>query len=96
MDDEISTQLFCHSLDSWLRLLLRLVKVLLEFGLSSWGLRLAATSRDCRQSVGLADLGMDQMVLSTSQLLSVVFFRVFCEFSEGWVCHLEGCATMIS
>jgi len=42
MDDEISTQLFCHSLDSWLRLLLRSVKVLLEFGLSG----LAA--RDCR------------------------------------------------
>ena len=34
MGDEISIYLFCHSLDSRLRLLLRLVKVLLEFGLS--------------------------------------------------------------
>ena len=34
MDDEISINLFCHSLGLWLRLLLRLVKVLLEFGLS--------------------------------------------------------------
>ena len=50
MDDEISIQLFCHSLDSWLRLLLRSVKVLLEFGLSG-------------HAVGEADLVMDQMVL---------------------------------
>jgi hypothetical protein len=42
MDDEISIQLFCHSLDSWLRLLLRSVKVLLEFGLSGHA------ARDCR------------------------------------------------
>ena len=34
MGDEISIHLFCHSLGSRLRLLLRLVKVLLEFGLS--------------------------------------------------------------
>ena len=34
MDDEISINLFCHSLGSRLRLLLRLVKGLLEFGLS--------------------------------------------------------------
>ncbi len=34
MDDGISVHLFCHSLDSRLRLVLRLVKVLLEFGLS--------------------------------------------------------------
>ena len=34
MDDEISIHLFCHSLGSRLRLLLRLVKVLLEYGLS--------------------------------------------------------------
>jgi hypothetical protein len=32
MGDEISIHLFCHSLGSRLRLLLRLVKVLLEFG----------------------------------------------------------------
>ena len=37
MEDEISIHLFCHSMDSRLRLLLRLVKVVqlvLEFGLS--------------------------------------------------------------
>ena len=43
MDDEIlvSIQLFCHSLDSWLGLLLRSVKVLLEFCLSGHA------ARDC-------------------------------------------------
>jgi hypothetical protein len=30
MDDEISIRLFCHSLDSQLRLLLRLMKVFLR------------------------------------------------------------------
>jgi hypothetical protein len=34
VDDGISIHLFCHSLDSRLRRLLRLVKVLLEYGLS--------------------------------------------------------------
>jgi hypothetical protein len=34
MDDRISNHLFCYSFDSRLRLLLRLVKVLLEYGLS--------------------------------------------------------------
>ncbi len=35
MDDGISIRLFCHSLDARLRLLLlRLIKVLLEYGLS--------------------------------------------------------------
>ena len=53
MDDAISILLFCHTLDSRLRQLLRLMKVLLEFGLS----RHAA--RDC----GLAGLGIDLMVL---------------------------------
>ena len=48
MGDEISIHLFCHSLGSRLRLLLRLVKVLLEFGHSGHG---------------LADLGMDLMAL---------------------------------
>jgi hypothetical protein len=33
-DDEISIHLFCYSIDSLLRLWLRLVKVVLEFGLS--------------------------------------------------------------
>ena len=42
MDDEISILLFCHSLGSWLRLLLGLVNVLLEFGLSGHA------ARDCR------------------------------------------------
>ena len=43
MGDEISIYLFCHSLGSQLRLLLRLVKVLLEYGLSgqpAWDCRL--------------------------------------------------------
>ena len=34
MDIEISIDMFCHSLSLRLRLLLRLVKVLLEFGLT--------------------------------------------------------------
>jgi hypothetical protein len=42
MDDAISILLFCHSLDSRLRLLLRLMKILLEFGLSGHA------ARDCR------------------------------------------------
>ncbi len=42
MDDAISILLFCHSWDSRLRQLLRLMKVLLEFGL------LGHASRDCR------------------------------------------------
>jgi hypothetical protein len=41
MDDAISILLFCHSSDSRLRLLLRLMKVLLEFGLAEH------TARDC-------------------------------------------------
>ena len=42
MDDAISILLLCHSLDSRLRPLLRLMKVLLEFGLSGHA------ARDCR------------------------------------------------
>jgi hypothetical protein len=42
MDDEISIHMFCYDLVSQLRLLLRLVKVLLEFGLSGHA------ARDCR------------------------------------------------
>ncbi len=34
MDDGISIHLFCHSLDARLRLVLRLLNVLLEYGLS--------------------------------------------------------------
>ncbi len=54
MDDGMSMNLFFHSLDSWLRLLLRLVKVLLEYGLSG----------HAAESVGLAGLGTNRMVLS--------------------------------
>ena len=39
MDDQISTHLFCHSLGSRLGLLLGLVKVLLEDGLSDHAAR---------------------------------------------------------
>ena len=39
MDDQISTHLFCHSLGSRLGLLLGLVKVLLEYGLSDHAAR---------------------------------------------------------
>ena len=42
MDDEIPIDFFCHSLGSRLGLLLRLVKVLLEYGLSGHA------ARDCR------------------------------------------------
>ncbi len=55
MGEEISIHLYCHSLRSLLRLLFRLVKVLLEFGLSVHAAALG--------TVGLADLGMDLMVL---------------------------------
>ena len=57
MGDEISIHLFCRSLGSRLRLLLRLVKVRLAIRDTLLG------------TVGLADLGMDLMVL---------FF--FCDF----------------
>ena len=53
MDDEISIRLFCHSLDSQLRLLLRLMKVLLEYRLRDTLLG----------TVGLAGLRMGLMVL---------------------------------
>ena len=39
MDDEISIHSFCHSLSSLLRLLLSLVKFLLEYGLSGHAAR---------------------------------------------------------
>jgi hypothetical protein len=56
MDDEISILFFCHSLDSRLRLLLSLMKVLLEFSLSGHGDTL-------QEIVGLAGSGIDLMVL---------------------------------
>jgi hypothetical protein len=42
MDNDRSIHLFCHSMHSQLRLLLRLVKVVLEFGL------LGHAAEDCR------------------------------------------------
>jgi hypothetical protein len=60
MDDEISILLFCHSLGSWLRLLLRLVKVLLEYGLSGHA------ARHCR--LGFRD-GSDGAILFLQLLL---------------------------
>jgi hypothetical protein len=58
MDDVISIHLFCHSLDSRLRLLLRLVKVLLEYGLSDTLLRTNGLA-----GLGTAGLGTDLVVL---------------------------------
>ena len=63
MDDEISSNLFCHSLCSRLRLLLRLVKVLLEFGLSGHA------ARDCR--LGWCRDGSDGAILLLRFLLRV-------------------------
>ena len=65
MDDEISINLFCHSLGSWLRLLLRLVKVLLEFGLSGHA------ARDCR--LGWCRDGSDDAILLLRLLLRVCY-----------------------
>jgi hypothetical protein len=55
MDDEISIRLFCHSLGSRLRLLLRLLKVLLEYGLSGHA------AGDCR--LGWSRDGSDGAIL---------------------------------
>ncbi len=65
MDDEISIaiHLFCHSLDSRLRLLLRWVKVLLEFGLSGHA------ARNCR--LGWFRNGSDGAVLLLRLFLRV-------------------------
>ena len=63
MDDEISINLFCHSLGSRLRLLLRLVKGLLEFGLSGHA------ARDCR--LGWCRDGSDGAILLLRLLLRV-------------------------
>ena len=65
MDDEISINLICHSLGSLLRLLLRLVKVLLEFGLSGHA------ARDCR--LGWCRDGSDGAILLLRLLLRVGF-----------------------
>ena len=63
MDDEISINLLCHSLGSQLRLLLRLVKVLLEFCLSGHA------ARDCR--LGWCRDGSDGAILLLRLLLRV-------------------------
>ncbi len=63
MDDAISILLFCGSLNSKLRLLLRLMKVLLDFGLS----RHAA--RDCR--LGWFRDGSDGAILLLRFILRV-------------------------
>ena len=65
MDDEISINLFRHSLGSQLRLLLRfkLVKVLLEFCLSGHA------ARDCR--LGWCRDGSDGAILLLRLLLRV-------------------------
>ena len=63
MDVEISIHLFCHSLDSWLKLLLRMVKVLLEFSLS------VHAARDCR--LGWFSDGSDGAILLLQLLLRV-------------------------
>ena len=60
MDDEISINLFCHSLGSRLRLL-RSVKVLLDFGLSGHA------ARDCR--LGWCRDGSDGAILLLRLLL---------------------------
>ena len=65
MDDEISFHLFCHSLGSQLGLLLRLVKVLLEYG------RSGHAARDCR--LGWFRDGSDGAILLLRLLLRVGF-----------------------
>ena len=63
MDDEISIHLFCPSLGSQLSLLLRFVKVLLEYGL------LGHAARDCR--LGWFRDGPDGAILLLQLLLRV-------------------------
>ena len=61
MDDEISIHLFCNSLSSRLGLLLGLVKVLLEYGLSD------QSARTCR--LGWSSDGSDGAILLLRLLL---------------------------
>ena len=63
MDDAISIQFFCHTLGSQLSLLLRLVKVLLEYGLSGHA------ARDCR--LGWFRDGSDGAIVLLRLLLRV-------------------------
>ena len=67
MDDVISIHLFCLSLESQLRLLLRLVKVLLEYGLAGHA------AGDCR--LGWFRDGSDGAVLFLRLLLRVGYFE---------------------
>jgi hypothetical protein len=63
MDIEISIDMFCHSLSLLLRLLLRLVKVLLEFGLTGH------VAGDCQ--LGWCREGSDGALLLLRLLLRV-------------------------
>ena len=63
MDDELSIHLFCNSLGPRLRLLLRLVKVLLGYGLSGHA------ARDCR--LGWFRDGSDGAILLLRLLVRV-------------------------
>ena len=63
MDDEISIKLLCNSLGSRLRLLFRLMKALLEFGLSGHAVR------DCR--LGWCRDGPDGAIFLLLRLLRV-------------------------
>ena len=63
MDDEISIHFVCNSLSSRLRLLLRLVKVLLEYGLSGH------PALDCR--LGWSRDGSDGAILLLRPILRV-------------------------
>ena len=65
MDDEISINLLCHYLGSRLRLVLRLVKVLFEFGLSG------QATRDRR--LGWCRDGSDGAILLLRLLLRVCY-----------------------
>ena len=65
MDDEISIHLFCHSLSSRLGLLLGLVKVLLEYGLSDHA------ARTCR--LGWFRDGSDRALILLRLLLRVSY-----------------------
>ncbi len=68
MDDEILIYLFCHSLRSRLRLVLRLVKVLLEYGLLGHA-GFCDAARNCR--LGWFRDGSDSAILLLRLLLWV-------------------------
>ena len=76
MGDEISIHLFCHSLGSRLRLLLRLVKVLLEFGLSGHA------AGDCR--LGWFRDGSDGAILLLRLLLRTGYVETAWNYRVWW------------